>query len=295
MKHDAREGFDETAPSPEWLENGTSSYHDAGGFRLRRLRVGHGKPLLLLHTMRTQADYFYKIIPGLAEKFEVHALDLPGHGHSDIPKAAYDEAFFTASVSRFIEEADLRDALIVGESIGGVVALCLGVMNDGRVRRIVSINPYDYGEGGGILRSSALASLVFRFGTLPVLGPVVFHAENRLILKAILKAGLYDTSSLSEELVDEFNRSGFRKGYRGAERRVFSNWKSWIEARKTYPAIKKPATLVYGSHDWSYKSEREDNRRLLPDCEFLTLDRCGHFASLDRPGKIVELISRHSE
>lgn len=55
-----------------------------------------------------------------------YALDLPGHGHSDIPKAEYTEEFFKNSVETFLESFDINEATGVGESIGGVFALLLG-------------------------------------------------------------------------------------------------------------------------------------------------------------------------
>ena len=62
---------------------------------LRYKQTGSGEPLVLLHTIRTQLDYFDKIVPILARHFTVYAVDLPGHGYSSIDThAAYDDPYF---------------------------------------------------------------------------------------------------------------------------------------------------------------------------------------------------------
>ena len=50
----------------------------SSGTRLRYLKVGTGPLLLLLHTLRTQLDYFQRLIPKLTSHFTVYAVDLPG-------------------------------------------------------------------------------------------------------------------------------------------------------------------------------------------------------------------------
>src|SRR5262249_12757164 len=94
-----------------------------GGFTLRALATGSGPPLVLLHTIRTQLDYFEGVIPLLADRYRVYAIDLPGHGQSTLLPTEYTEPVMRAGVSAFLQALDLRDVTLVGESIGGVLAL----------------------------------------------------------------------------------------------------------------------------------------------------------------------------
>ena len=55
---------------------------------LRYVRLGEGPALVLLHTIRTQLEYFRDLAPLLAKKYTVYAVDLPGHGRSPIDAAA---------------------------------------------------------------------------------------------------------------------------------------------------------------------------------------------------------------
>src|SRR6267378_8323574 len=94
-------------------------YVDVGGIKLRFIRTGAGPTIVLLHTLRTQLDLFEKMIPDLSKRFTVYALDYPGHGYSDIPKARYDAALFANAVEGFLDKLDLRDVALAGVSIGG--------------------------------------------------------------------------------------------------------------------------------------------------------------------------------
>src|SRR5262245_433848 len=84
-----------------WAPGLPLSYVTVHGARLRYLKIGTGPPLVLLHTLRTQLDVFQKVIPELAREFTVYAVDLPGHGWSDIPHGDYSPAFFTHYVGGF--------------------------------------------------------------------------------------------------------------------------------------------------------------------------------------------------
>src|SRR3954451_18078167 len=145
---------------------------------LRYLKAGTGAPLVLLHTVRTQAEHFRSLIPLISEQYTVYALDLPGMGCSEIvPGASYDEPAMRAGVERLLTELDLHDVTLVGESMGAVLALTAAADLPDRIRRVVAVNTYDF--TGGIARSSLLARLVVGGVRAPVVGPVFARVEPR--------------------------------------------------------------------------------------------------------------------
>ncbi len=258
----------------------------SNGFTIRYLRVGTGPPLVLVHTIRTQLDYFEKPVPALRQHYQVYVLDLPGHGQSSILQTEYTEELFRESISEFITKLDLRDLTLVGESIGGVLALTVAATMPERVSRAVALNPYDYGEefGGGIRRSKN----GWIIGLFNVFGP--YTVEPRFLLSAVFKGGFSDPSKLPEDLLTEFHRTGERPGYRHAEYSVFRNWRSWIEARNLYPQITIPVTLIYSHEDWSRPEERERTRLAIRNAELITIDDAGHFASLEKHAEVSSII-----
>lgn len=260
---------------------------------IRYLKAGHGEPLILLHTIRTQLDYFEAVIPQLAEHFTVYAVDLPGHGYASIDtQANYDEPYFRSAVIAFIEKLDLNNVTLVGESIGAVLALTVTSQLSERVKKVVSSNTYDYDlrYGDGVRRGNFLANFVIGQFAIPYVGAVVAAMENILFLGIIMKGGLKNKRWMPGKLLKEFDRVGRRKGYRYVERRTFAGWQSWGNARALYSKVKAPVILIYGQSDWSTDAERQRTARELGGVNITTIANTGHFAFVDNPQKMIEIV-----
>jgi pimeloyl-ACP methyl ester carboxylesterase len=261
------------------------------GADMRYQRRGDGRPVVLLHPLRMQLEYFDLLSAELGDAdVELTAVDLPGHGHSGAPAVDYTASYFINAVEALLEGLDVVDVIVVGESIGASIGLGLAARHCSRVAGVVALNPYDYGRWGGIRRSSAIGNLVFTTMLLPLIGPVVAQAGTKGVLRRVLEGGLYDPRHLSPQLVDQLYQSGRRPGHGRALRSLSRNWHSWISARDRYPAIQVPVTLAYGDHDWSKQDERDANRRAIPAVRATTIRDCGHFSSMDKPARVTALI-----
>jgi pimeloyl-ACP methyl ester carboxylesterase len=258
---------------------------------VRYLRVGTGTPVVLLHPLRTQLDYFRPVLEQLdITRIEVVAVDLPGHGESSAPTVEYTADYFTAAIEQLLEACELRHATVVGESIGASIALALAARDNPRVARVIALNPYDYGHRGGIRRSSTLANALFTAMLWPGIGSIVAHSETKSILRSVLQGGLHDPHALPNDLLEELYRNGSRPGHPRAFRSLCLNWRSWIAARQRYAAIELPVTLAYGQDDWSRPAEREANARAIPGARTATIADSRHFSCLDKPQEIAQLI-----
>lgn len=256
---------------------------------LRYLKAGRGAPLVLLHTVRTQAEHFRHLIPLVADRYAVYSLDLPGMGFSEIvPGASYEEPAMRAGVERLLTELDLHDVTLLGESMGATLALTAAADLPERVRRVIAVNAYDF--RGGISRSGPLARVVIGGVLTPGIGPVIAGVEPKPVLRAILLGGLGDKTALREDYVDELLHVGARPGYPVVARGVYRNLPSLIAARARYTEVKAPIHLVYGEQDWSRPSDRKANRELLPDAEFTQVPGAGHFIALERPDVLADLL-----
>ena len=196
-----------------------------GDCDLRYIRGGTGPTVVLLHTIRTQLEYFLALIRALGPGFDVVAPDLPGHGRS--------------------------------------IALALAARKNPRVARIIAVNPYDHGRWGGIRRSSPLANVLFTAMLVPVVGEIVLKVGTTGVLRKVMEGGLYDSRYLPAELVDELWKCGSLPGHARAFLSPCRLWKTWIDACAAYSAIAMPVTLIYGDHDWSRVEDREANQRVL--------------------------------
>jgi pimeloyl-ACP methyl ester carboxylesterase len=243
----------------------------------------------MLHTVRTQLDHFQLVIPRILGSFTVYAVDLPGMGWSDITAgASYTEPALRRALVEFVTTLDMIDVTLVGESMGATVSLTAATELEDRVRGVVAFNPYDYPQGVG--RANRVASIYVGGARLPAIGPVVTRMENAPVLGIVLRGGLLDGRKLPDHYLAELRRVGRRPGYARVARAVFGNVDSMVAARELYGRVTAPVILAYGDHDWSRAPEREANRALLPDAESIALDDTGHFAALEQPARVAEIL-----
>jgi len=270
-----------------WQSGGNVKRLTTQSGTIRYLDIGSGDPLVLMHTLRTQLDYFELLIPLLQERYRIIAPDLPGYGYSPAADGArIDEPFFRGAVIELMEGLDLRNATMVGESIGGVLALTAAATVPGRISRVIALNPYDYGDkfGGGI-RNSRYGWMI---GFFALFGR--FTPETPLMLRLILSGGLADPAKFPEPLVAELVRAGRQKGYRRSEYLLFKHWRSWLDAGDLYGKVDAPVTLVYGDHDWSRPDNRQLTESRLSGARVIMLPATGHFSSLDSPAALAKII-----
>jgi pimeloyl-ACP methyl ester carboxylesterase len=273
-----------------WARQIPIRHIDINGINLRYIKTGRGEPLLLLHTLRTQLDMFQKMIPSLAERLTVYALDYPGHGYSDIPKGEYTPQLFLKYVEAFLDRHDLQNVTIVGESIGGSLGLMLAAKNNPRIKQAISINPYDYGKGFGITRGSWVATLLFYMNNVPLLGATNWRLRVFPAFLHIMRGGVYNPSVLPNKLMHEINDVGNRQSHYKAFMSLIRNFPEWEQEKKHYHGIQVPVLLIYGDHDWSTKKERLDTKNKITNARLITISNGGHFLSLEKPDELTKLI-----
>ena len=282
----------ETPKQLSWASDIAIDYLTVNGHRLRYIRTGRGPTVVLLHTLRTQLDLFEKIVLDLARDFTVYAVDYPGHGYSDIPKARYDADFFVGAVEGFLDALDLRAVMLCGVSIGGAISLIIAGRGNARVTRVIAINPYDYAKGRGMARSSPLGWMIVATAQIPFIGETVMRLRNFIIMKAVLYGGVADPASIPPSLLREMYDVGNRRGHYRAFISLLRNSASWETATAIYRNIRVPVLLIWGDQDWARAGEREHDRSLIPSVEMVTVSNGGHFLPLDQPRKLQELVVR---
>jgi pimeloyl-ACP methyl ester carboxylesterase len=261
------------------------------GSRLRYFTAGSGPALVLMHTIRTQLDYFHRVIPQLWDSFTVYAVDLPGMGWSDIvPGARYEEPDLRAAVVEFVTALDLHDVTLAGESLGGALALQASIDLKDRVSRVVAFNSYDYPSG--LERGNLFARFIISSVRAPVVGPLFALMESRPIMKGVMRGGVVENSTLPDDFIAELRKSGRRKGYSTVSRAIYRSLKGFAKGRDRYRDVSVPVTLVYSEQDWSRPAERDYVAGLLAEVERITLPNTGHFSALERPNEVVRILRR---
>src|SRR4051794_26429958 len=92
-----------------------------GGYRVHYRVAGEGAPIVLVHGVGSSAVTYQGNLPALAQAGRVYAIDLPGHGLSDLPPIEYRVEEGAAFVRAFVEEVCGQPAVLIGLSAGGLM------------------------------------------------------------------------------------------------------------------------------------------------------------------------------
>ena len=248
---------------------------------LSTLHAGTGDPVIALHGLGGTKISFLPTVAALADQFRVIAVDLPGFGDSDKPVgAAYDARYFARAVVALLDELELERVHLVGNSMGGRVALEVGLRYPERVRRIV-------------LLSSSLAwrrerpwATVLRL-VRPELG--LLQVAPRGVVEGIVRRLIPGAESgWAAAGVDEFLRAYLtprgRAAFYAAARHIYleePEGENGFWPRLS--TLQAPALFVWGRHDRlvpvAFAPHVTD---ALPHSEHIELD-CGHVPQLERP------------
>ena len=255
---------------------------------------GEGPPILLLHTIRNNIEYFNNLTPLLTEHFKVYSVELPGHGHSPINKNTnYDQQFMTGIICDFIQSKKLDNLTIAGESIGAVLAITIAKKIPERIKKIFCFNPYDYDNkfADGVSRGNLISKFLFFHMRLPFgIGYFFSKLECIPILWIIMRGGVYNKKSITFSYIKKLCEALSKKYFTHHERNVFNNFKSWSNHAENYKNITVPLSLIYGKYDWSKIKERERTMTSLGLNSFENLTNTGHFSFLESPKLVSEII-----
>lgn len=129
-------------PGPEATRVIRTHRTDVGGMAIESLVAGQGTPVLLVHGLAANKLSFLPTLDGLADRWEVHALDLPGFGRSDKPLPGgrrYSARWLAEAVHGYLVRNGITSAYVVGNSMGGRVATELALRHPRQVRGIVGL------------------------------------------------------------------------------------------------------------------------------------------------------------
>ena len=110
--------------------------------RLSTMEAGIGPPVLAIHGLGGTKVSFLSTVATLSDHYRVVAVDLPGFGDSDKPiGASYDPRFFAEAMVALLDALELDRVELIGNSLGGRVALEVALRAPGRVGRLALLAP----------------------------------------------------------------------------------------------------------------------------------------------------------
>ncbi len=268
--------------------------HDvaAGRHRISSLTMGNGRDVLLLHGLGGTRASLFATAAALSRRYRVHAPDLPGFGSSSKPtRGTYNARWFAEIMVEMMDAQDIGRAHVVGNSMGGRIAIEMAMMAPERISALGLLCPAVAWIRRGF--HPLVRLLRPEFGLLP-------HGFSRGAVASQFWSMFYDRDlidpAISDVMVDEFRRiyhsPGARLAFLSSARNIY------LEApygrKGFYPRLAElspPALFVWGTHDRLIPAGfRRHVSHWLPSAEQITLEDCGHVPQVERPEETNELL-----
>ena len=249
--------------------------------RLSMLEEGIGPPVLAIHGLGGTKGSFLLTAAALADRFRVVAVDLPGFGDSDKPiGAAYDAPFFAHAMIDLLDALELDRADLIGNSLGGRVALEVALRDPARVGRLALLAP---SLAWRRPRRWAPALRLVR----PELGLVQLApraAVDAVVHRLIPGADEGWTASGVDEFLRAYHTRSGRAAFYAAARQIYLEAPHgkdgfWPRLRELQP----DAMFIWGRRDTLVPiAFARHVAEALPQARHVELD-CGHVPQMERP------------
>ncbi len=268
--------------------------HDipAGRQRVSTLTMGQGPDVLLLHGLGGTRASLFETAAALSRSYRVHVPDLPGFGSSGKPRhGAYSAHWFAEIMLGLLDQLEVERTHVVGNSMGGRIAIELGLVAPERIRGLGLLCPAVAWVKRGL--HPIVRLLRPEFGLLP-------HAIRRSTVASQFWAMFYDRDlvdpAVADLVVDEFQRIYHTAGARYAL--LASARNIYLEAPfgrggfyRRLSELQAPSLFVWGSHDRLVPAAFSRHvRQWLPQAEQVTIERCGHVPQVERPEETNALL-----
>ena len=236
------------------------------GQNIRYIEAGQGPTVILLHGLGSVKEIWSVNIGALSAKYHVYALDQIGFGHSDKPLLDYKIATFVDFLHAFMQSLNLSKATLVGNSLGGWIALDFAARHPEMVDKLVLVDS---------------AGLPFGKPLTVDLNPASLE-DMRTLLGSIF----YDKKMVSEEFVLQAftNHVHNNDGYT-IQRTVAGFAQNQFEDAKL-ASIHSASLVVWGRQDELIPvSSGEKLRDGIPGAKLVVFEDCGHVPQLEKPAE----------
>src|SRR3954463_6347230 len=256
--------------------------------RVSTLEAGRGKPLVMLHGLGATKAEFLPSVPALAPNgFRTIAIDLPGFGDSDKPfPAASGARFFARRVAATLDALGLDRTHLLGHSMGGRVALEVGMRHPDRIDRLVLMTP----SMAWLSQPGWAKSLKLVRPELGILQPAPKGFVESIVKRVVPASDSHFVAPALDEFLRSYLTPRGRVAFYAAARNIALEppGEFWEGLRELAPE----SLFIWGRRDGLVPiGFARHVRERLPEAQHCELD-CGHVPQLERPAQLHAALTR---
>ena len=270
--------------APTWPHHECSRFVAAGGVRWHVQRAGSGPSVLLIHGTGASTHTWRDVLPLMAEKYSVVAVDLPGHGFSDAGRGTHSSIVgMSAALTALLHHLEIAPQYCVGHSAGAVI-LCRMAL-DGRMapRVIASIN-------GAFLPLTGAAGLLFSplarlFSSTALLPQLLARRAGNAASVARMLAGT--GSNIGSEGLELYARLVRNPRHVAGALAMMGHWDLYAFEREL-PRLATPLALLVGENDRTVPPQQSAVvQRRVAHAVVHRLAGLGHLAHEEQPARVT--------
>jgi pimeloyl-ACP methyl ester carboxylesterase len=242
-------------------------------------------PIVLLHCYMCSINWWDKLIPLLERGgHRVIAIDLLGHGGSEKPRSGYSLQDQAQLVAQALDRLGVREATMVGHSLGGPVGVALAEESQELVGRLVIIDSEPASSYGSL-------DLLARALYVPVLGEGLWRVKNSWTIRKGLEQAFAPGYDVPDDFVDDVKRmtyTAYEHSHSAAD-----SYTGESPLNERIRRLRLPLLAIFGAKDQiidarealsAYADIRDAQTALLPGA--------GHSPNVEKPIETARLILR---
>jgi pimeloyl-ACP methyl ester carboxylesterase len=274
------------APGGKLIEvNGvTLQYTDQAATKAGR----EGEPIVLLHCYTCSGRWWDAMTPLLSDHHRVVTFDLLGHGGSEKPSSGYEIGSQSAAVAAAMNKLGIRQATVVGHSMGGLVATSLAEQSSDLVDRVVLIaTPAEPGD--------AALPFLARVSRAPVIGEAIWRVKLPSMVKSSYGdafapgADVSDMFENPDQVVDDLGDMTY-KSYK--ESNTAAN--DFLDAGSVPSRLRStgvPVLAIDGTEDQILDSEKFlGDMQTVPGARIVSIEGAGHSPNVEEPQETADAV-----
>jgi pimeloyl-ACP methyl ester carboxylesterase len=265
---------------------------DVGGVPIHLTRMGSGRPVCLIHGASGNLnDMTFRLAPQLADRYEVIAVDRPGHGYSGLPPGGGLSITAQAALIRqAVAQIGVERPIVVGHSYGGSVALAWAVDAPETISGLVLLAaPSQVWEGGLGFTNDLLAN--------PVTGPALAHTIPHVVTEGFVEStlqGVFAPQAPPAGYIDHLDLELVLEAtsLRENARQLVALKEELRPMVPSYPALSMPIRLVHGEADTTVGLEIHSTvfARQVPQASLTRLPGIGHMLHQVATNEVIEAV-----
>jgi pimeloyl-ACP methyl ester carboxylesterase len=244
----------------------------------------NASPIVLIHCFSCAMNYWDRMIPLLDGDHRVVAVDLLGHGGSEKPTSGYTVPGQADLVAEALARLDIRDAVVVGHSLGGSIAVALAERSPRLVKKVVIVDtPPDH--------SGSSLGLVAKLGFEPVVGEFFWRIKPDFAVRKGLAVAFAPGFDVPDEFVEDVNRMTYSSYHDSPEGSDDYTQEEPLDRRMKENG--QPLLVIMGAEEQIID---EPARRLaeyshtVPGAGTKLISGAGHSPNVEKPAQTAALV-----